>query len=222
MSKAAVQLAPALDRNDRRRQRTRQAILKAASEIFREKGVAATVVTDITTRADVAYGSFYKYFKSLDDVVEVLAEGVFERLVERTREIMNGVDDLEVLPCVGARVLMRIILGDPASRWLLDRPDMFIGKFRAIGSPYMLASEREAVEAGRLRPAGGHDAWLRSMPWILLCELRHAVETGRYLEHEETFALISLRLLGINDATADALLARSEELVHAHGINSQR
>ena len=42
------------NRNQRRRQRTREAILAAAELIFRRKGIDGTVVNDITEQADVA------------------------------------------------------------------------------------------------------------------------------------------------------------------------
>src|SRR5467141_3536267 len=60
------------NRNQRRRQRTRETILAAAELVFRRKGIDGTVVNDITEQADVAYGSFYNHFKSIDEVVAAL------------------------------------------------------------------------------------------------------------------------------------------------------
>jgi AcrR family transcriptional regulator len=57
------------NRNDRRRQRTRDTILAAAERVFRRKGIDTTTVNDVTEAADVAYGSFYNHFKSMEEVV---------------------------------------------------------------------------------------------------------------------------------------------------------
>jgi len=55
-----------VNRNDRRRRRTRAMILEAADRVFHRMGVDNAIVSHITEEADVAYGSFYNHFKSLD------------------------------------------------------------------------------------------------------------------------------------------------------------
>jgi hypothetical protein len=82
----------------------------------------------------------------------------------------------------------------------------------------MVRAETAAVEAGILRPAGGHEYWLRVFPWLLIAELTALAETGNITEHEERFARASLRLLGVADALAPGLIARSRELVVESGL----
>ena len=50
---------------DRRKQ-----ILKAAVDVFAERGFHRTRVSDIAKKADVAYGLIYHYFESKDDVLD--------------------------------------------------------------------------------------------------------------------------------------------------------
>jgi hypothetical protein len=113
---------------------------------------------------------------------------------------------------------MRTLWQDPAIRWLLGRPYVFVDEFYKVATPFMVSFERRAVEAGVLRPAGGHEYWLRIYPWILIAELTALADTGNVAEHEERFARVSLRLLGVDDALAPDLLARSRELVAKSGI----
>ena len=64
---------------DRRKQ-----ILKAAVEVFAERGFHRTRVSDIARRAGVAYGLIYHYFSSKDDVLNCVFEenwGVFLKVV---------------------------------------------------------------------------------------------------------------------------------------------
>jgi len=206
------------NRNHRRRQRTREAILAAAELVFRRKGIDGATVNDITEQADVAYGSFYNHFKSIDEVVEALVATSLQRVAERTGSILERAERVELLPCVGARVIMRTLWQDPAIRWLLGRPYVFVDEFYKVATPFMVSAERQAVEAGVLRPAGGHEYWLRVYPWILIAELTALADTGKIAEHEERFARISLRLLGVDDALAPGLIARSRELVADNGI----
>jgi AcrR family transcriptional regulator len=206
------------NRNQRRRQRTREAILAAAELIFRRKGIDGTVVNDITEQADVAYGSFYNHFKSIDEVVAALVAASLQRVADRTGSILEKAERVELLPCVGARVVMRTLWQDPAIRWLLGRPYVFVDEFYKVATPFMVNAERAAVKAGVLRPAAGHDYWLRVFPWLLIAELTALAETGNIIEHEERFALASLRLLGVDDALAPGLIARSRELVAENGV----
>lgn len=106
--------APTINRNDRRRQRTRETILAAADRVFRRKGVDAATVNDVTEEADVAYGTFYNHFKTMDDVVAALAAETLLRVADRTHAIIQKAERVELLPCVGARVVLRMLSQDPA------------------------------------------------------------------------------------------------------------
>jgi AcrR family transcriptional regulator len=206
------------NRNQRRRQRTRETILVAAELVFRRKGIDGTTVNDITEQADVAYGSFYNHFKSIDEVVAALVAASLQRVADRTGSILEKSERIELLPCVGARVVMRTLWQDPAIRWMLGRPYVFVDEFYKVATPFMLAAERAAVEAKVLRPAGGHDYWLKVFPWLLIAELTSLAKSGNITEHEERFARVSLRMLGVDDTLAPGLIARSRELVAESGI----
>jgi AcrR family transcriptional regulator len=69
----------------------RQDLMDAAVRVFKDKGIARTTVSDITTAADVAKGTFYLYFDSKEQLLgsikeqfvdEILAHptGQFERV----------------------------------------------------------------------------------------------------------------------------------------------
>lgn len=61
--------------------RERQAeLLDAAEELFVEKGIAATTIEEITSRAGVGKGSFYLHYKSKDDLVAALQDRFSDRL----------------------------------------------------------------------------------------------------------------------------------------------
>jgi AcrR family transcriptional regulator len=206
------------NRNQRRRERTRETILAAAELVFRRKGIDGTTVNDITEQADVAYGSFYNHFKSIDEIVEALVATSLQRVADRTGSILEKAERVELLPCVGARVIMRTLWQDPAIRWLLSRPYVFVDEFYKVATPFMVSFERHAVKAGVLRPAGGHEYWLKVYPWLLIAELTALADSGNIAQHEERFARVSLRLLGVDDALAPGLIARSRELVAESGI----
>jgi AcrR family transcriptional regulator len=54
---------------ERKKQRTREAIVEAAFELFAEHGFDGTTIADIADAADIAPRTFFSYFPSKDDVV---------------------------------------------------------------------------------------------------------------------------------------------------------
>lgn len=59
---------------------TRAKILNTARELFANKGFHKTTVKDITTAADLGYGTFYLYFKDKKNIFHALLERVEHEL----------------------------------------------------------------------------------------------------------------------------------------------
>lgn len=205
--------SPGLNRHEKRRQRTRATILEAADRVFRRKGVDAATVNDVTEEADLAYATFYNHFKTMDEVVAALAEEMLRDVANRTGAILEAAGRVELLPCIGARVVIRTLSRNPAIGWLLDRPQIFVEAFHAVATPFMRSAEEDAVRSGALTPAGGHECWLEMYPWMLMAELRAVLDDQDLAMHEIRFAEVSLRFLGIDDRLAADLIAQSVALV---------
>ena len=62
-----------------KKQEKRRALLDAAYELFLERGTAKTSVEDITSRAKVAKGTFYLYFRDKGSVTQALLGRAAER-----------------------------------------------------------------------------------------------------------------------------------------------
>ncbi|MFF3573000.1 TetR/AcrR family transcriptional regulator [Nocardia jiangxiensis] len=66
-------------RPNRRGEQTREKVIQAATECFAEYGYTRTRISDITHRADISQGNFYRHFASLDDVfLAVMRPGLTE------------------------------------------------------------------------------------------------------------------------------------------------
>lgn len=66
----------------RRGQRTRQELMDAATHVLVEQGFLETKITDITSAAGVANGSFYTYFDSKEEILLSLLDEVLAELTE--------------------------------------------------------------------------------------------------------------------------------------------
>ncbi|HEX6029841.1 MAG TPA: TetR/AcrR family transcriptional regulator [Tepidiformaceae bacterium] len=82
--------APAREtsRLERRKARTRAAILSAASQLFLKQGFDATSIQQIAELADTGVGTLYGYFESKDDV---LREVLREHSVEAVQNYRSGI-----------------------------------------------------------------------------------------------------------------------------------
>lgn len=82
-------------RNERRKAETRAKIVRAAQQLFGEKGYTATSMEDISTEADVAIRTIYLHFESkaavllaffddwMDDFVRLVGERTADESVDR-------------------------------------------------------------------------------------------------------------------------------------------
>src|ERR1700689_4435827 len=68
-------------------------LLEAGRELFLAKGVAATSLDDITSRAGVSKGLFYLYFRSKDDLLIAMQNEFSVRLADRMRAATDLVGD---------------------------------------------------------------------------------------------------------------------------------
>ena len=58
----------------------RDDLMNAAAFLFLKNGVANTAIEQITTRAQVAKGTFYLYFSSKESILEALGDRFAEQL----------------------------------------------------------------------------------------------------------------------------------------------
>ncbi len=62
-------MADEMGLRERKRQRTRQALINAAMRLFKEKGYEQTTVAEIAAAADVSTKTFFNHFASKDEVL---------------------------------------------------------------------------------------------------------------------------------------------------------
>jgi len=94
---ASVDMPERVGRAQRRASKTRERLLKAALALFSEKGVDATAVEEITERADVGKGTFYRHFSDKNDLVIALIEDAASKLLDRIRVREHEPANLEEL-----------------------------------------------------------------------------------------------------------------------------
>lgn len=83
-------LPPATSRRERRKREVQERIIEAGMELFVEQGCELTTVEQICTRADIARKTFYGYYSSKQQLVQVLSETL---IYEETRRLVQAARD---------------------------------------------------------------------------------------------------------------------------------
>jgi AcrR family transcriptional regulator len=84
-SNAGLRSAPSSPR-DRRRDRQRDAILRAAARLFRDRGFADTGMRDIAAAADLSAANLYHYFNGKDELLFYCQDRALDRMLDAVSE----------------------------------------------------------------------------------------------------------------------------------------
>ncbi|MGL4403393.1 MAG: TetR/AcrR family transcriptional regulator [Fusobacteriaceae bacterium] len=77
-------------KSDINREKKREIIILSAKKLIIEKGYQRTNVEDITSRINIAKGSFYTYFKSKDQLIITILNEAAKSIAKRNRETRKG------------------------------------------------------------------------------------------------------------------------------------
>lgn len=146
------------NRASRRAMRTRQRLLDAALALFSERGVERTAIDEITERADVGKGTFYRHFENKEAITIALVETAVDRLVASVRSHCADVGDLPTL-------IERLVQAH--NRFFLENQEMFLLLFQGrvllklqrenledLERPYLTYLEETQAQVARFLPTG--------------------------------------------------------------------
>lgn len=94
---AAVGTLPRPNLRERKKQRTRDALVRAALELIAARGYEGTTVDDIVAAVDVSQRTFFRYFASKEDVAFFVPRLAESHVVDAVRARPPGEAPLEAL-----------------------------------------------------------------------------------------------------------------------------
>ena len=99
---------PRASRLDRRKARTRHALIDAAVRLIAEGRGDRASIAEITEEADIGFGSFYNHFDSKEQLFQTASQDVLERWGQLIDRASAGITDPAELYAVGMRISGRL------------------------------------------------------------------------------------------------------------------
>jgi AcrR family transcriptional regulator len=152
--------ASSAGRRERRKLRTKRALLDAALQLFAANGLHGTRLEDITDQADLGKGAFYNYFPSKDALVAALLAEAVALLATRYLARVDRASPLEARVRAIVGEFDRFFEDHPAYQLLLHQARGLVGFGRAtpeLGHVFddYLSHVAELLPEGRDRTAKG-------------------------------------------------------------------
>jgi AcrR family transcriptional regulator len=208
MTHAALAPTTGFSRLDRRKARTRQALVDAALQLIAEGRGDRASIQEITDAADIGFGSFYNHFGSKDQLFATASGEVMERWGQMIDRACTGIADPAEVFAVSFRISGRLGWTQPDMARLLAGRGLDLLDAPAGLAPRALRDLKAGQAAGRftvpdagIAPsavAGGLLALLRQSE-------RHPEHAGQAIVDELAEGM--LRMLGIPAAEAARLAA---------------
>ena len=92
---ASIDSALRMGKRARAKQANRRAILEAARMVFARIGYDAANIRDIIRETNLAFCTFYNYFKSKEEVFEAIASDSVQRFRPLLQKVREEAKDLE-------------------------------------------------------------------------------------------------------------------------------
>ncbi|MFI8975194.1 TetR/AcrR family transcriptional regulator [Nocardia asteroides] len=194
------------NRVDRRRERTRNALIGAARK-FLSEGRSAVSIQEITDAADVGFGSFYNHFDSKDQLFDEAVRSVLQVYSEMRDGIVELYDDPAEVFAVSFRMTGRLHRQIPEMVRVLLHSGMSVLLREEGLVPRARRDIIAAQEAGRFEPMDPDMAVMAAGGSLLgllqLLDTQPDADADK-LTDEMTFHV--LRMFGMNKRNAQKLI----------------
>lgn len=197
---------------DRRRARSRAALLSAAEGLFAQRGVEGVTIDEIVAAADVAKGTFYNHFPDKDAIARAIAAAVRSEVEADITALNKGVTDPALRTARALCVYVRFAAREPKRARALTR--IFAGAINpgATLNRGVTSDIKRGIAEGRFTARNLDMAILFVMGTVIAASAA-AVEGAPARETAEALAEYQLHGLRLKGREAAAIAAAAADAV---------
>lgn len=197
-------------RVQKRKIQTRARMLQAAHRLMSENGVDETTIKEITSDADIGFGTFYSYFESKDEIAARVLDCVIHNLGLRNRlaNEQAGIGDPVVVIANSLRLTAQEMMTNPVWHWWLARTDLMVRRMKLGFRAFAIEDLRTANDVGQLSlPQQNVDLAYDYLIWLLSGAITDIAAGLSAPESEAIMAEAVMRVLGVDPDHASAVAA---------------
>jgi len=187
-----------------KRSRTRALLMDAAVTAFAKHGVEATAISEVTSIANVANGTFYYHFRDKAELVDAVAHAVAASLVDQVDEAISRVTSGAERVALATQYFIRLAAAEPEWGWLVAEAMTNTGEFRNQISRGIRKDIAIGIEQGHF-DIELTELLLTSLLAIVGTALRETLESPKRRRCEQAAAEMILRVLGVPPKEARTL-----------------
>jgi AcrR family transcriptional regulator len=200
---------PPPNRLDRRKARTRAALIAAAQRLLAEQGRVEVSIQEITEAADVGFGSFYNHFTSKEELFDAATAGTLEEHGALLDSILGELQDPAEVFAASVRLTGRLQRTHPQIAKILVRTGMSYLTLEVGLAPQVMRDLQTAADRGRLDIDDPQTAV--AMVGGALLGVLHLLEVRPELDVDQVTDQLTARLLrmfGLPRAEAEQIAGR--------------
>jgi AcrR family transcriptional regulator len=191
----------------RKRDRTRDLLIRTAMQAFGEQGVAGASVQQIAARAGVANGTFYVHFRTKEEILTAVAERLAVELCERISQSQTAIASGAERMAIGNRRYIQLAIEAPDQARLLLSVGAAAPELTAGIARYPAADLRLGQRQGDFQVTN-HRAALDLVMGTVREAMQRALAGPVPRGYPSDIAALVLRALGVPPAEADIIARR--------------
>lgn len=181
--------------------RTRAALVDAAIKVVAEKGMEALKITDVTTAADVANGTFYNHFEDKDAILREAAYAIVAEVSQKLDADMAGIDDGPTRVVTATAQFIEIVVAAPDWAAVVLGGNEHVPQLRDDADAYLRADLERGVAQGKF-DVEVTSLLVDQILALIAVAMRTQLKGGRDRQVTGQICESILRLLGVSAAKA--------------------
>jgi len=207
MASQATQAVIGRTRGHKKKERTLNQILDAAKRVFVRKGIDLVTITDIRDEAEISQGTFYNYFQTKEEVLDVLGARVSEYYREKIFVISDQYHDPAERFAVFAKLWLELARQAPDMAGIVAQSGERLLALHAQMDSHLMTYLENGVDAGRFEVSADQTT-LDIIKALGLSGMRLVLYENEDSNFDETFIALFLRALGLSSSEAQEIAAR--------------
>jgi len=189
-----------------RRQKMRERLITGALSVFAERGLHDTAIDDVIKAVDVSRGTFYKYFRTHEDLLEAVSASMSDYLMRLVDPLVLTHEDPAARVACGVRLWIQAGQTVPHLAKFMSKSPWPDASASGLALVYLSRDIQAGINSGRFE-VPQLQAGLDMVIGPVMSALHAMTQQSLAATHANDLACMVLRALGVNAKESKRLVA---------------